>query len=148
MTGIHVTTANLGDLNQLRELDKVCFDVDQWPLLELVAVLILPGIVRLKVDIDGVMAGFIGGDTHRAEGVGWITTVGVRPEYRHRGIATALILACEAAMEMPVTRLSVRRSNRGAQILYNDLGYRYVDVWKGYYVDGEDALIMEKTTLK
>jgi N-alpha-acetyltransferase 10/11 len=145
---ILIETATLSDLNQLRDLEKICFEKDAWPLIELVAVLILPGLVRLKVDIDGQMAGFIGGDAHRTEGVGWITTVGTRPEYRRLGIATILIKACEEAMKMPVIRLSVRRSNFGAQSLYSELGYRHVNVWERYYDDGEDALIMEKVILK
>ncbi|MHC1740182.1 MAG: GNAT family N-acetyltransferase [Anaerolineaceae bacterium] len=144
----NICHATISDLNQLREVDRICFDKDQWPLIELVAVLILPGIVRLKVDIDGVMAGFVGGDTHRAEGEGWVTTISVRPEYRRQGIARALMIACEEAMNMPAVRLSVRRSNYGAQKLYAELGYKFVDVWKKYYSDGEDALIMEKINLK
>lgn len=143
-----IIPATISDLNQLRELDRVCFEKDQWPLLELVAVLLLPGIIRLKADVDGVMTGFIGGDTHRSEGVGWITTVGVRPEYRRRGIARALMVTCEEQMKMPAVRLSVRRSNLEAQKLYADLGYKYFEVWKGYYSDGEDGLVMEKTNLK
>jgi ribosomal protein S18 acetylase RimI-like enzyme len=140
----HIEPATLSDLNQLRELEKVCFEKDAWPLIELIAALALPGMVRLKIDINGKMAAFIGGDAHRSEGLGWITTVGVRPEYRNLGLATALIAVCERDMHMPRMRLSVRRSNMSAQRLYIDLGYMHVDVWGEYYEDGEDALIMEK----
>lgn len=143
-----IETATLSDLNQLRELEKICFEKDAWPIVELVAVLILPGLVRLKVEVDGKLAAFIGGDSHHNEGIGWITTVGVRPEYRRLGLATMLISACEEAMQMPAVRLSVRRSNFGAQHLYVGLGYRHVGVWEKYYDDGEDALIMEKIILK
>lgn len=143
-----VIPATLSDLNALRDLDRICFDKDQWPLIELVAVLLLPNIVRLKVEIGGQMVGFIGGDAHRTEGTGWVTTIAVLPEYRRKGIARALILACEGALQTPAVRLSVRRTNLGAQRLYDELGYHYVDVWKGYYTDGEDALIMEKRILK
>jgi ribosomal protein S18 acetylase RimI-like enzyme len=147
-TELNIVTATLSDLNQVRELEKLCFDKDAWPIIELVAVLILPGLVRLKVDLDGRMAGFIGGDPHRTEGTGWITTVGVRPEYRRLGIATVLIKACEEAMQVPAVKLSVRRSNFGAQHLYAGMGYHHVGVWEKYYEDGEDALIMEKNLLK
>ncbi len=143
-----IEIATLSDLNQLRELEKICFEKDAWPLLELLAVLVIPGLVRLKVDIDGKMAGFIGGDARRSEGMGWITTVGIRPEFRRLGLASRLILACEEAMQMPAVRLSVRRSNFGAQHLYFRLGYHHVGVWEKYYEDGEDALIMEKVILK
>jgi ribosomal-protein-alanine N-acetyltransferase len=143
-----VSQATLSDLNQLRELDRVCFEKDQWPLLELLAALLLPGMVRLKVEIDGRMAGFIGGDAHQSDDAGWITTVGVLPEFRNRGIARSLLLACEEVINTKTIRLSVRRSNLNAQRLYVELGYNYVDVWKRYYEDGEDALIMEKLNLK
>lgn len=139
-----ILQASLSDLNQLRELDRVCFEKDQWPLLELAAALILPGLIRLKVESNGIMAGFIGGDSHRSDGIGWVTTIGVRPEFRRQGIARALMLACEESLKVPTIRLSVRRSNLGAQKLYAEIGYRYADVWRGYYTDGEDALIMEK----
>jgi len=139
-----IEVATLADLNRMRELEKLCFDRDAWPLIELLAALSLPGLVRLKVDIEGRMAGFIGGDPHRLEGIGWITTVGVRPEYRGMGLGTRLIQACEREMGMPKMRLSVRRLNMSAQRLYAGLGYQHVGVWDGYYDDGEDALIMEK----
>lgn len=143
-----IKEASLSDLNQLREMDRICFDKDQWPLIELISVLILPGIVRLKADINGKMVGFISGDTHQLEGVGWITTISVLPEFRRQGIARALILACEGVLDKPAMRLSVRRSNLGAQKVYADLGYKYLEVWKNYYSDGEDGLIMEKQNLK
>jgi len=139
-----IEKATLTDLNHLRELEKICFEKDAWPLIELIAALSFPGMVRLKIDIDGKMAGFIGGDPHRSQGLGWITTVGVRPEFRKLGLGTALIQACENEMMMPRVRLSVRRSNMEAQRLYVDLGYHHFDIWQGYYEDGEDALIMEK----
>jgi ribosomal protein S18 acetylase RimI-like enzyme len=143
-TPVNIEIATLSDLNRLKELEKICFDKDAWPLIELIAALALPGMVRLKIDLGEKMAAFIGGDAHRTDNVGWITTVGVRPEYRRLGLATRLIDACEREMHMPLVRLSVRRSNMEAQRLYVDLGYRHIDVWKEYYEDGEDALIMEK----
>lgn len=143
-----IAPASLSDLNALRELDRICFEQDQWPLIELIAVLALPGIIRLKAEVEGKMAGFIGGDTHRTEGVGWVTTIGVLPEYRRQGIARALMLAGDEAMGQPVVRLSVRRSNYSAQRLYSSLGYHYAEVWHRYYVDGEDGLVMEKNNLK
>ena len=143
-----IETATLSDLNQLRELERICFEKDAWPLIELLAVLVIPGLVRLKIEIDGRMAGFIGGDARRTEGIGWITTVGVHPDYRRLGLASRLISACEEAMDMPSVKLSVRRSNFGAQHLYTGLGYQHVGIWEKYYEDGEDALIMEKVILK
>jgi ribosomal protein S18 acetylase RimI-like enzyme len=90
------------------------------------------------------MAGFVGGDPHPSEGVGWIATIGVHQAYRRQGIAAALLAACEDSMGLPLVRLSVRRSNEIAARLYRVHGYLLVDVWKSYYFDGEDALVLEK----
>ena len=136
--------SGLNDLSQLRTIEKVCFPLDAWPLLELITVLILPGLVRIKAEADGKMVGFVGGDAHIGQGVGWITTLGVLPEYRRFGIASALLDECEKKMSMPVVKLSVRKSNLGAQRLYFQQGYEQIEVWNKYYEGGEDALVLAK----
>ncbi len=139
-----LSNAGLGDLSQMRVIEKACFPLDAWPLLELIAVLILPNLVKIKAEVDQKMVGFIGGDAHRGEGVGWITTLGVLPQFQRMGIASALLQRCEEEMNMPVVKLTVRRSNFSAQRLYFSRGYRQVDVWDRYYEGGEDGLILEK----
>jgi ribosomal protein S18 acetylase RimI-like enzyme len=136
--------ADLHDLSQLRMIEKVCFLEDAWPLIELIAVLMLPGLVKVKAQVGTTMVGFVGGDAHRSQWIGWITTLGVLPEYRRLGIATALLRACEKAMRMPIVRLSVRKSNRSAQHLYFERGFQQVETWERYYEGGEDALVLEK----
>ncbi len=139
-----IETASWRDLNALRQLENICFPKDSWPLLDLIGVLTYPNIVRLKAVASNQMVGFIAGDRREKNELGWIATIGVLPEYRRLGIASALILECEARLETPRIRLNVRRSNQGAIELYKLLGYRSVSTWPGYYQDGEDALIFEK----
>ncbi len=139
-----IGSASLRDLGELRVLEKQCFDKDAWPLIDLFGVLTLPGIVRLKAMSAGRMVGFIAGDAKPEDETGWITTVGVLPSYRGYGIGKILIRACEQAMAMPRVRLSVRRSNTIALELYAKLGYHEVGVWEKYYIDGEDALVLER----
>lgn len=139
-----ITRASWQDLNDLRKLEDICFGEDSWPLWDLIAVLTLPKIVRLKATVDGHMAGFIAGDPHTREGIGWIATLGVLPKYRRMGIAAALLEACEKELSLPDLRLSVRRSNDAALELYKKFGYQLIDVWRGYYHSGEDALVLEK----
>ena len=136
------------DLNPLRHLERVCFGGDAWPILDLVGVLVLPGLVRLKASSAGRMVGFASGDPRPGEGLGWISTIGVLPEFRRQGVATALLHACETEMNFPVVRLTVRRSNDAAASFYFREGFRMVDVWPNYYFDGEDGLVMEKRRLK
>ena len=144
-TAFEITRARWQDLNDLRKLEEICFGEDAWPLWDLVAVLTLPKIVRLKAVVEGgKMAGFIAGDPHPRDGVGWIATLGVLPTYRRLGIAAALLERCENELNLPNVRLSVRRSNEPAIELYRKFGYQMVDVWRGYYHSGEDALVLEK----
>jgi len=139
--------ASLRDLGDLRRFEKECFGVDAWPLVDLLAMLLFPGIIRLKAVSNDCLAGVIAGDLRREQNLAWIVTLGVRPEFRRQGIARALLHACENGLPVKNIRLSVRRSNWPAIQLYENEGYRQVDVWKKYYVDGEDALVLEKINI-
>lgn len=141
-----IVPASILDLNDLRRLEQVCFPKDSWSILDLIAVLTFPGVIRLKSVSDGKMTGFIAGDPRPDEKLGWIATIAVLPEYRGTGIGRALLEACEQQMPMPRIRLSVRQTNYQAIRLYEKAGYRAVDHWLRYYNDGEDALVMEKRT--
>jgi ribosomal protein S18 acetylase RimI-like enzyme len=139
-----IEPATWRDLNALRRLEQVCFPQDLWPLFDLVGVLTFPGVVRLKVVQQGDMVGFIAADLKRHEDLAWISTLGVLPEYRRRGLGSRLLSTCEQQLPVSRVRLSVRASNQPAQQMYNKLGYVQYGVWKRYYSDGEDALVLEK----
>ena len=141
---MEIQTASIRDLRALRRLENVCFEKDAWPLLDLIAVLTWPDVIRLKAEEDGKLIGFVAGDPRPAQGLAWVATIGVDPDYQRRGIGRALLHACEEQVKMPRMRLTVRLSNRGAVSLYEKDGYRTIDIWKGYYDDGEDGLVMEK----
>ena len=141
---MEIQPASIRDLGALRRLEHVCFDKDAWPLLDLIAVLTWPDVIHLKAVQDGEMIGFIAGDPRPSQGAVWIATLGVDPGYRRRGIGLALLQACEAHVKLPRVKLTVRISNDGAISLYKKAGYRTVDIWKKYYNDGEDGLVMEK----
>ena len=139
-----IETANIRDLGALRRLEHVCFPLDAWPLLDLIGVLTFPGVVRLKAACDGQMVGFIAADVRASEGLAWIATLGVLPEYRGRGLGAALLQACEERISLNTIRLCVRRNNDTAIRLYERYGYVKVGEWNRYYQDGEAALVMEK----
>lgn len=145
---LQIIPAGWRDIGALRHLERICFPQDAWPLLDLIAVLVAPGILRLKATHNGKMVGFIAVETKPHDSTAWVATIGVLPEYRRRGIGAALLSASEAQLPVPTyqyIRLSVRLSNTQAQRLYQKFGYRRVQIWAAYYEGGEDALIMEKT---
>jgi len=141
---IHILPANWRDLNPVRQLEQVCFPHDAWPLFDIVGVLTLPNVIRLKAVCEDEMVGFVAADLRRRERLAWIATIGVLPGYRRRGVGWDLMEACEAQIDLPAVRLSVRTSNHPAIQLYTNLGYRHIGRWIEYYQDGEDALVMEK----
>lgn len=140
----NIETASWRDLKDLRTLEEECFGVDAWSLWDLIGVLSLPGIFRYKAVVQEQMAGFVAGDAHPQENIGWITTIGVRTAFQRQGIARQLLKTCELAMNLRFVRLSVARNNTAALLLYRSEGYYQVDLWKRYYNSGEDALVLEK----
>jgi len=102
-------------------------------------------VIRLKAVENGDMIGFVAGDPRPSQASAWIATIGVDPRYQRRGIGRALLRACEAQIKLPRMKLTVRLSNDAAISLYEKEGYRNLDIWKGYYSDGEDGLVMVKS---
>ncbi len=139
-----IVDASWRDLGGVRQVEAECFGSDAWPLLDILAVLTLPGVVRFKATVGPEIVGFAAGEIRGGERMGWITTIGVVPAYRRRGIAAGLLSKSELKLATPRVRLCVRQSNLEALFLYWKFGYHQVDVWKHYYRGGEDALVMEK----
>jgi ribosomal protein S18 acetylase RimI-like enzyme len=141
---MEIIKATIRDLNPLRKLEQESFDKDAWPLFDLIAVLTFPQVVRFKAVEDSQMVGFVAGDPHPSEGWGWIATIAVDKRHRRLGIGRALLSACEKNLDVPRSRLTVRISNQIAISMYEKVGYATTDIWKSYYNDGEDGMVMEK----
>lgn len=80
-------------------------------------------------------------------GAGHITTIGVAPEHRRRGLALKLLRHTENALrkrEISLITLEVRVSNTPALNLYQSLGYSIIQNLKSYYNNGEDGFLMVK----
>ena len=142
-----ILTANWRDLSALRTLEKACFPIDAWPLIDLIGVLSLPNVVRLKAITDARLVGFIAGDCRPSKDLAWIATIGVLPTHQRQGIAAALLTACEDQLEVSRIRLSVRQGNNPAISLYKSFGYQQVGIWPNYYQDKTDAIVFEKTCI-
>lgn len=143
-SGIKIIPATWRDLMDLHQLEKACFQLDAWPLLDVMGVLTFPQIIRLKAVEKVKMVGFVAVDLRRSQQVAWIATLAVYPEYRKTGIGSKLLNVCEGKINLPVIRLNVRQSNQSAIELYRKHGYQQVDIWKSYYKGGDNALVFEK----
>ena len=143
-SGITYQTATWRDLRDLYLLERLCFDLDAWPILDILGVLTIPQVIRLKAMDGEILAGFIAVDLRRSQQTAWIATLAVHPDYQRTGIGTALIEKCEAQINLPRIRLCVRQKNLPAIQLYQKHGYQQIEVWKKYYRGGDNALVFEK----
>ena len=76
-----------------------------------------------------------------------IESVFVLPKFRKQGVADGLISEVEKALiSLGAKRLllEVRESNHSARSLYLKKGFLDISVRKGYYSDGENAVVMVK----
>ena len=79
------------------------------------------------------------------DGAGHLTTIGVAPEHRRRGLGLQLLGHLENALRakgVSTIVLEVRVSNTSAQKLYNSAGFSVVQRLTNYYIKGEDGYLM------
>jgi ribosomal-protein-alanine N-acetyltransferase len=77
-----------------------------------------------------------------------LTTIGVAPEHRRRGIGRRLLQHVEETLRrkgISTIMLEVRVSNDNAQDLYRRHGYMSVQRINRYYSNGEDCFLMIKS---
>jgi [ribosomal protein S18]-alanine N-acetyltransferase len=99
------------------------------------------------VTAKGEMVGFVFMMVN-TDGTGHITTIGVTPEHRRRGLAAELLKHAEKALVrrgISIVMLEVRVGNIAAQDLYRGQNYKIVQRLAKYYNNGEDGFLMVKS---
>ncbi len=98
----------------------------------------------LGVCAEGPLLGFIG--AHLLGDEIYVTNMAVTPDFRRRGLGSALLIECVHLGLKKGARwltLEVRETNRDAREFYRFFGFRELGLRRGYYSDtGEDAVIM------
>ncbi len=82
------------------------------------------------------------------DGAAHITTIGVAPEHRRRGLAEQMLSRLEQSLKakkVGAIVLEVRISNVAAQNLYKRSGFSIVQRISHYYNNGEDGYLMMKS---
>ena len=137
--GPHLRRMEDRDLPSVMEIDTLCL-ARPWSAAIWRGELTSPYGLYLVIEDRDKVSGHIGvrhvlGELH-------ITTIAVRPEYRRRGHARALVGAALAAYpKANYVHLEVRPTNGAAISLYESLGFRITGRRPRYYGD-EDALLM------
>jgi ribosomal-protein-alanine N-acetyltransferase len=105
-----------------------------------------PGSVFLVCEANAKPVGFVAGRQLGDEGE--ILNIAVRPDYRRKGIASALLMAAlDEFRRSAIARifLELRESNLPARALYERHGFLPAGRRKGYYLHpAEDAICMRK----
>ena len=82
------------------------------------------------------------------DGTAHLTTIGVAPEHRRRGLAMTLLAHLDDVLRVKGVStivLEMRVTNGGAKGLYKEAGYSLVNRLAKYYSDGEDCFLMVKS---
>jgi ribosomal-protein-alanine N-acetyltransferase len=144
-----VRPLTVAQLEECWRLDLRCFvDGEAYSRETFEYLLTSPDSVSYRaVTTDGTMIGFIVGLVEQ-DSTGHITTLGVAPEHRRRGIANRMLAKAEDGFRrrnVRIVRLEVRSVNLGAQDLYRKLGYAVTQRLPRYYSNGGDGLLMLKS---
>jgi len=130
---------------QMAALHARCFD-SGWSEAELTSLILMPSSLTLGVLHDGQVEGFI--LCRKAVDEAEILTICVDPEKRGTGTGRAILDAAHKALAtQSVTRvlLEVSTDNSAARRLYDQAGYSVIGKRPGYYRNGSDALMLEKS---
>ena len=125
-------------------LESECFS-DPWSLQMIESAFSLPTFSGLVACENEEVIGYIGGQSLFEDGE--IFLVAVDKNYRKKGYGKSLVLSfADNLKQKGVERLllEVRVGNSVAISCYENCGFLKIAERKGYYSNGEDALIMEK----
>lgn len=95
--------------------------------------------------VEDPVVGYLVGDVIRNHGrpIGHVKDVAVHPEFRGQGVGSALLRQSLFVLSVADrVKLEVRESNDGAKSLYERFGFERLRRVRGYYHDGEDAIVM------
>ena len=144
-----VRPLTVAQLDECWRLDQRCFvDGEAYSRDTFEYLLTAPESVSYRaVTPLGNLVGFVVGLVE-PDHTGHITTLGVAPEHRRRGVAQMMIHKVEDGFQrrdVRIVRLEVRSVNDSAQQLYRQLDYIVTQRLPRYYSNGGDGLLMIKS---
>lgn len=125
-------------LNELETLHRACFPNKPWSASD------FADLKKSGCDIIASQNGFVVWRVVADEAE--IITIGVHPDARKAGIASAMLVIIEADAKKRGAKkmfLEVAENNHPARALYEHNGYIQIGMRPKYY-DGIDAILMEK----
>lgn len=142
--GVIIERAVAADVRAIHALEQRCFP-SPWRREFFESEITNDGRYNTVARRDGIIVGYLFAMWFMDEM--HVNKIAVDASARRQGIALALMQRCTAfAIEQGVTSISleVRQSNDEAQQFYSFLGFEAEYIRKGYYPDGEAAVVMMK----
>ncbi len=138
-----IRTMEIEDLTRVMDLENACFR-NPWLADMFVSEMEGPCSYARVMEVDGVIVAYatfrvIFDEAH-------LFNIGVGPEYRGRGYSKILLTrVLEESLKYggEMMFLEVRATNEPARKLYESYRFYPIGRRKGYYEDGEDAVVME-----
>ncbi len=141
---ITVRRMRFDDLDRVYELELKLFP-NPWPKSFFENDLRVANTVAFVVESKNSIIGY---SIASCADIGFhITNIAVDEEYQRRGIGTRLLRRLEAIARergCHYIYLEVRTNNAAAMKLYKNHGYSILFKRKNYYIDGDDAYVMDK----
>ena len=140
-----ISNMNENHVRQIAELERLCFH-DPWSENSIASELGNRLSVWLVALDEDKVVGYVGSQTVIDETD--MMNIAVHPDYRNRGVATALIVELTQQLKMRGSKglmLEVRESNSAAISLYEKHGFLQVGCRRNYYRNPrENAMILRK----
>lgn len=141
---LSIEPMRMSDVSAVHVIERLCFS-SPWPAYAFEQELTANRMAHYVVArVEGKVVGF--GGIWLMVDEAHITTFGVHPNWRRRGVGRRILLALlELAVEIGAARmtLEVRVGNEAAQALYRGFGFDVTGRRVAYYSDdGEDAYVM------
>ncbi len=142
-----IRRAGRADLSAIDALEQVSFSIDRFSRAVLKRLLSTPTADCFIAEEGAAAAGYAIVLYRAGASIARLYSIAVDPSARGRGVAQDLVNAAilaAGARGARALRLEVRASNRSALSLYQRAGFTFLERRPGYYLDGEDALRLEK----
>ena len=134
---LKIETATIKSLDALYHIELQCFNEEAFSKHQISYLLTDYNTIGLLAKSNADIAGFIIAQMESEDKeFGHIVTLNIAPNFRHKGIATKLLLDIEGFLKqrgITECRLEVREDNNAAIKLYHKLGYQTMGKLERYY---------------
>ncbi|MEM4134266.1 MAG: ribosomal protein S18-alanine N-acetyltransferase [Candidatus Micrarchaeia archaeon] len=128
------------DIDEIIKIEKESFEKDSWDKEEFMKFFETCKDSFLVAKENGKIIGYIILQMIEPK-KGYIRSIAVKKEKRKKGVAKSLIKYLIKKFELEEISLHVRAGNDAINF-YKKLGFKEIEIFKGVYPDGEDAVYM------